>query len=103
MKTKQTVHPMQTMVKPQKTVVEPAKVHFSSKDQLPLPMRPIISQSSLLQLQQLYTKQKQSQNVGIEQPIGTLPSITMEAHAAAVRAELRKEKIKADLSDISFD
>lgn len=95
---------MQTMVKSQKTVVEPpAKVHFSSKDQLALPMRPIISQSSLMQLQQLYTKHKGNQNVAVVQPIGTLPSITMETHAVAVRDELRKEKIKADLSDISFE
>lgn len=94
---------MQDMINPQKLDFEPTRIHFNSKDQLPLPMRPIISATSLRQLQQLYTKQNRNHNSTLEQPIGTLPSKTMESHAAAVRAELRKEKVKADLSDVSFD
>lgn len=102
MKAKQPLQ--QYTAKPQKTAsVEQPKVHFNSKDQLPIPLQPIISQSALRQLQQLYVKQSDKPHTTIEQPIGTLPSITMEAHATAVRTQLRKEKPKVDLSDVSLD
>lgn len=79
------------------------KTLFSTKNQYPLPASPVISETSLRQLQQLmYAKQNDT-----PQAIGTLPSKTMEAHISAARekvTKIRKEQqIKADLSDVSLD
>lgn len=81
------------------------KTLFSSKKQFPIPMSPIIPETSLRQLQQLmYAKQTDSAS----QPVGTLPSKTMESHLAlAVRESAEKKKkeqrIKSDLSNVSLD
>lgn len=81
------------------------KTLFSAKKQYPIPMSPIISETSLRQLQNLmYAKQTDSAS----QPVGTLPSKTMESHLAlAARESTEKKKkeqqIKADLSDVSLD
>lgn len=75
---------------------------FSPKDQYPLPTAPIIAQSALRQLQQLYGKRMEPQNEISDQAVGTLPSKTMEAHVLAA-AKLKTQKIKADLSDVSLD
>lgn len=95
--------------KPQTDAVEndSLKLLFSTKNQYPLPMAPVLPESSLRQLQQLmYAKQGDREKV--PDAVGTLPSKTMDAHIAlAAResaAKKRKEqKIKADLSDVSFD
>lgn len=79
---------------------------FSVRDQYPIPTAPIISKSSLHQLQQLYGKKTDNPADFVDQSIGTLPSKTMEAHIVAARQEgekLKKQKIKADLSDVSLD
>lgn len=77
---------------------------FSIKDQYPLPASPIISESSLRQLQQLMYAKPSDQT---PQAIGTLPSKTMEAHITAAREKIvkikKEQEIKADLSDVSLD
>lgn len=106
MKSKQTIQKLQKTQKPHSssyTENDSVKTLFSAKDQYPIPMVPIISQTSLKQLQQLYSKQNEQQNDTIEQTIGTLPSKTMEAHVIAAREELKKERVKAELSDVSID
>lgn len=81
------------------------KALFSTRNQYPLPVSPVIAESSLRQLQQLmYAKDAEKGS----RPVGTLPSKTMETHlalAARNSAEKQKEqqKIKADLSDVSLD
>lgn len=94
--------------KPQNSAPEndSLKSLFGTKNQYPIPLSPVISESSLRQLQQLmYSKQNDSIP---PQPVGTLPSKTMEAHLAlAARESTAKKKktqqIKADLSDVSLD
>ena len=84
---------------------ESLKVLFSPKNQYPLPMAPILPESSLRQLQQLmYSKQSDP----AKETVGTLPSKSMEAHIAlAARQNVanfkRSQKVKADLSDVSLD
>lgn len=84
---------------------ESLKVLFSAKNQYPLPMVPILPESSLRQLQQLmYAKQGD----GEKESVGTLPSKSMEAHfALAARQNAanfqRTQKVKAALSDVSLD
>lgn len=93
--------------KPQITPVEhdSLKALFSVKNQYPIPSSPVISESSLRQLQQLmYAKQ----NDYIPRAVGTLPSKTMGTHIdLAARENTAKqktvEKIKASLSDVSLD
>lgn len=80
------------------------KTLFSTKNQYPLPASPVISETSLRQLQQLmYAKQVDQ----APQAVGTLPSKTMETHISAARekiVKLKKEQdIKSDLSDVSLD
>lgn len=85
---------------------ESLKSLFNTKNQYPIPAAPVIPQSSLRQLQQLYTKPNETQIDIVEQSIGTLPSKTMEAHVSAARErgeKLKKEQIKADLMDVSLD
>lgn len=84
---------------------ESMKVLFSTKHQFPMPMSPVLPETSLRQLQHLmYAKQSDSQ----KETVGTLPSKSMETHfALAARqnaSNLKKtQKIKADLSDVSLD
>lgn len=87
---------------------ESMKVLFTTKNQFPMPMSPILPETSLRQLQQLmYAKQSDSER----ESVGALPSKSMETHialaAAAARqnaATLKKSQaIKADLSDVSLD
>lgn len=80
------------------------KTLFGTKNQYPLPASPVISETSLRQLQQLmYAKQVDQ----APQAVGTLPSKTMETHISAARekiVKLKKEQdIKSDLSDVSLD
>lgn len=82
------------------------KVLFGPKNQYPLPVSPVIPETSLRQLQQLmYSKQNDS----IPPAIGTLPSKTMEAHIALAaresnaKSKKKNQEIKADLSDVSLD
>lgn len=98
MKTKTT----QKTRKPQTADNESLKSIFQTKDQYPIPAVPIIAQSSLRQLQQLYGKQIEIKNEAAEQPIGTLPSKTMEAHILAA-AKLKKDHVTSDLMDVSLD
>lgn len=84
---------------------ESLKVLFNTKNQFPLPMAPILPESSLRQLQQLmYAKQNDAE----KESIGTLPSKSMEAHyALAARQNAahfkRSQTVKAELSDVSLD
>lgn len=84
---------------------ESLKVLFGTKNQYPLPMIPILPESSLRQLQQLmYAKQSDPE----KEIIGTLPSKSMEAHIALAARQnaanpKRAQKVKADLSDVSLD
>lgn len=77
---------------------------FSTNNQYPLPASPVISESSLRQLQQLMYAKPSDQ---APQAIGTLPSRTMETHITSAREKIAKQKkeqkIKADLSDVSLD
>lgn len=84
---------------------ESLKVLFNTKNQYPLPMAPILPETSLRQLQQLmYAKQSDPE----KESVGTLPSKSMEEHIAlAARQNVvnfkRTQKVKADLSDVSLD
>lgn len=84
---------------------ESLKLLFGTKNQYPLPMVPILPESSLRQLQQLmYAKQSGPE----KESIGTLPSKSMEAHIALAARQnaanpKRAQKVKADLSDVSLD
>lgn len=81
---------------------------FGATNQYPIPLSPVIPETSLRQLQQLmYAKQNYS--VAPSQPVGTLPSKTMEAHLTLAARETttknkkKEQEIKADLSDVSLD
>lgn len=84
---------------------ESLKVLFNTKNQYPLPMAPILPETSLRQLQQLmYAEQSDPE----KESVGTLPSKSMEEHIAlAARQNVvnfkRTQKVKADLSDVSLD
>lgn len=84
---------------------ESIKVLFGTRNQYPLPMVPILPESSLKQLQQLmYAKQGGPE----KDSIGTLPSRSMEAHIALAARQnaanpKKAQKVKADLSDVSLD
>lgn len=100
--------PPQKTNKPQTDSMEndSLKILFGPKNQYPIPVSPVIPETSLRQLQQLmYSKPNDS----IPPAVGTLPSKTMEAHIALAaresnaKSKKKKEEIKADLSDVSFD
>lgn len=88
-------------------VDNPMKNLFTTADQIPIPMSPVISESSLRQLQQLYGKTPATSDGGTDQNLGTLPANSMMAHIYAAREQeemrQKKEQIKADLMDVSFD
>lgn len=86
----------------------PMKNLFTTADQYPIPMSPVIAESSLRQLQQLYgtANAATASDSDNEQSLGTLPANTMKSHIIAARgheSRLKKEQIKADLMDVSFD
>lgn len=90
-------------------IESPMKNLFSTADQYPIPMAPVIADTSLRQLQQLYGK-ADAPTEGEDsngQSLGTLPANSMVAHMYAAAREqetrLKKEQIKADLMDVSFD
>lgn len=75
-----------------------------------IPTVPLISQSALSQLQQLYGKQPDSTPnlTATGSSDGTLPAEKMEAHIELVKMlknvkNFKKDKITADLSDVSLD
>lgn len=78
---------------------------FNAQNQHPIPMAPIMSQSALRQLQQLYGEQKSNSNAD-QQNLGILPANSMEAHIRAAQLSERrsnKNKVKADLMNVSLD
>lgn len=84
----------------------PMKNLFTTADQYPIPMSPIIAESSLRQLQQLYGKTATTSDGSGDQNLGTLPADSMMSHLYASREQetrLKKEQIKADLMDVSLD
>lgn len=89
----------------------PMKNLFTTADQYPIPMSPVIAESSLRQLQQLYGNTNAptanaDDDVNTDQSLGTLPANSMTSHIYAARqheSRLKKEQIKADLMDVSLD
>lgn len=86
----------------------PMKNLFTTADQYPIPMSPVIAETSLRQLQQLYgtANAPPASDGDNDQSLGTLPANTMASHLYAARehkSSLKKEQIKADLMDVSFD
>lgn len=74
------------------------KLLFSVKDQYPIPMLIIASQTSLMRMQQLYDKQHGQQNDSSEQTIRTSTLKITDADIADER-----EKLVDELSDVSSE
>lgn len=71
-----------------------------------VPMKPLIAQESLLQLQKLYGTQNKNNPRETQDNVGTLPGRTMASHillAQQLQAKREKEKFTADLKDIELD
>lgn len=85
----------------------PMKNLFTTADQLPIPMSPVIAESSLRQLQQLYgMTAPPATDADTDQSLGTLPANSMMSHMYAAReneSRLKKKQIAADLMDVSLD
>lgn len=81
----------------------PLKAMFSTAEQFPLPKGPVIAESSLRQLQELYG----NNNPNLDQNgshVGALPAHTMQQHILrAAQKTANKEKLKADLMNVSLD
>lgn len=78
----------------------PLKTMFTAAEQYPIPKAPVIAESSLRQLQELYGKPNLETN---ESHVGALPAHTMQQHIRAAHTNANKEKLKADLMDVSLD
>lgn len=102
------VQSKRTQVKQQTNGIDsPMKNLFTTADQYPIPMAPVIDDSSLRQLQQLYGKSNvpTASNGDSDQSLGTLPANSMKSHFYVTRehASRLKEQIKADLMNVSLD
>lgn len=100
MKTKTTNYRAQ---QPQSAENDSFKSLFGPKNQYPVPTTSMMDPSSLRQLQQLYNKHNEQPSEIADQPIGTLPSYSMEAHVLAAAQLRRKPQIKSDLMNVSLD
>lgn len=80
----------------------PMKTMFSAAEQYPIPRAPVIAESALRQLQGLYGKSVASSDA-VESNVGALPAHTMAQHIRAAQTSANKEKVMADLMDVSLD
>lgn len=92
----------------------PLRTMFSTAEQIPIPKTPVIADSALRQLQQLYGKTNDQTSattitsIGnyFENSEGTHPAQSMIEHIRAAQQQqtrLKKDKIKSDLMNVSFD
>lgn len=103
------VQSKRTSMKQQANVIDsPMKNLFTTANQYPIPMAPVIADTALRQLQQLYgrTDAPTAPESDSDQSVGTLPANSMISHLAAARErqiQLEQDRLKADLMDVSFD
>lgn len=71
----------------------------------PVPTVPLISQSALSQLQQLYGKQIETKPQETEYGVGTLPADKMETHVhlAKTLGNAKIKELSEDLKDVTLD